>query len=80
MDPDGYHCPAGLRYYQLQMEVDRTLRLANQARLRALVKNHGGDVRVFSAHDPVEFEQYAARSPEISRASSGLATDVPAHP
>ena len=48
-------CPPGLAGYQRLMEVDRTARLANQARLRRLSLDHGDEVRVFCAHDPVEF-------------------------
>ncbi|MFI6283324.1 hypothetical protein ACIBCM_00980 [Streptomyces sp. NPDC051018] len=35
-------------------EVDRPLRLGNHARLRALVRLHGDEISVFSAHDPWE--------------------------
>ncbi|HET6518638.1 MAG TPA: MBL fold metallo-hydrolase [Geminicoccaceae bacterium] len=63
MDPNGYRCPPGLRAYQWMMEVDRRARLANQERLRALVRGHAGEVRVFCAHDPVEFETWAAANP-----------------
>jgi len=48
-------CPPGLAGYQRLMEVDRAARLANQARLRRLSLEHGDEVRVFCAHDPVEF-------------------------
>jgi glyoxylase-like metal-dependent hydrolase (beta-lactamase superfamily II) len=33
-------------------ETDRPLRMANQARLRELLREHGEEVAVFSAHDP----------------------------
>ncbi len=33
-------------------------------RLRELVRRHGADVRVICAHDPVQFEHWARRSPE----------------
>jgi hypothetical protein len=36
------------------METARGLRLANQERLRELVREHGDQITVFSAHDPVE--------------------------
>jgi glyoxylase-like metal-dependent hydrolase (beta-lactamase superfamily II) len=45
-------CPAGLSFFQSYIEMDRALRLQNQARLRALAA--GGEVRLFSAHDPAE--------------------------
>jgi len=48
-------CPPGLAGYQRLMEVDRAARLANQAKLRRLSLDHGDEVRVFCAHDPVEF-------------------------
>jgi glyoxylase-like metal-dependent hydrolase (beta-lactamase superfamily II) len=49
-------CPPGLAGYQRMMEVDRRARLVNQARLRRLSLDHAEDVRIFCAHDPVEFE------------------------
>ncbi|MDB5742554.1 MAG: Glyoxylase or a related metal-dependent hydrolase, beta-lactamase superfamily [Polaromonas sp.] len=54
-----YSCPPGLRGYQRMMEVDRTARLANQQKLRQLSLDHGHDVRIFCAHDAVEFEMLA---------------------
>ena len=41
-------------------EVDRPLRMANQARLRELVRDHGDEVTVFSAHDPWAFRRLSA--------------------
>ncbi|MDZ3836045.1 MAG: MBL fold metallo-hydrolase [Rhodospirillales bacterium] len=58
-----YRCPPGLRTYQAMMEVDRSARLANQARLRRLSLTHEGEVRIFCAHDTVEFEILAADAP-----------------
>lgn len=49
-------CPPGLRGYQALMEVDRHQRLSNQARVRQLSLDHGDEVRIFCAHDAVEFE------------------------
>lgn len=62
MDPDDPTCPAGLRAYQAMMEVDRAARLANQARLRELVRLHSDEVEVLCSHDPVEFDAWVARS------------------
>ncbi len=56
---DPYACPPGLRGYQKLMEVDRAARLANRRRLRELARDHGDEVRIFCAHDPVEFEVLA---------------------
>ena len=53
-----YRCPPGLRGYQRLMEVDRTARLINQTRLRRLSLDRA-DVRIFCAHDAVEFELLA---------------------
>lgn len=41
-------------------EVDRPLRMGNQARLRELLRDHADEVEVFSAHDPWAFRRYAA--------------------
>jgi glyoxylase-like metal-dependent hydrolase (beta-lactamase superfamily II) len=50
-----YSCTPGLRAYQTLMEVDRRQRLSNQRRLRQLIARHGAEVRVFSAHDALEY-------------------------
>src|SRR5262245_34823521 len=47
-----------LDFVQLAAEVDRPLRLGNQARLRELARLHGDEMEVFSAHDPWEFQRY----------------------
>ena len=72
MDLRKQHCPPGLRFYQWLTEVDRKQRLDNQRRLRQLVKLHGGEVRVFCAHDVVELSTLkkssrAAVAPERRR-------------
>ncbi len=64
MDVQNPRCRPGLRYYQLQMEVDRRQRLQNQRRLRELIRTHGDQVRVICSHDPVLFDEWARRSPE----------------
>ncbi|NJR78441.1 MBL fold metallo-hydrolase [Sphingomonas corticis] len=56
---EDYSCPPGLRGYQRLMEVDRKARLENQRRLRALSIDHGDQVRLFCAHDVVEWELLA---------------------
>jgi glyoxylase-like metal-dependent hydrolase (beta-lactamase superfamily II) len=65
-------CKPGLRFYQVQMEVDRKQRLGNQRRLRQLVRDHSPEVEVICSHDPVMFEDYARRA-------VGTAVDVPAN-
>lgn len=54
------HCPPGMAAYQALMQVDGPLRLANQARLRRLSLDEAGTVRIFCAHDSVEFEALSA--------------------
>jgi hypothetical protein len=62
MDAARPWCTPGLRMYQTLMEKHRSLRLANQARLRALARQQAGEVQVFCAHDPVEFERITGQS------------------
>lgn len=45
---------------QTRAEVHRDLRLGTHARLRELVRDHGDEVTVFSAHDPWDFARLAA--------------------
>ena len=61
MDPDLPRCPPGLRLYQALMEKDRGARLWNRDRLRALRREHGGEVTITCGHDAVEFERLAGR-------------------
>ena len=60
MDPEP-HCPVGLRILQSLVQVNGSLRLYNQERLRELVRSHGDEVRVVSAHDPGEWERAAQK-------------------
>lgn len=71
MDVDGPHCTPGLRLYQVMMEKDREARIANQQRLRRLRHDHSQDVEVFCAHDPLEFQRLARRSPQLPLAPVG---------
>lgn len=57
------HCTPGLRGYQTMMEVSRRQRLANQERLRALSVDEASQLKLFCAHDPVEFERCAGGAP-----------------
>ena len=56
-----YECTPALRGYQKLMEVDRAARLANQHKLRRLSLDHGDEVRMFCAHDVVEFEMLSGK-------------------
>jgi glyoxylase-like metal-dependent hydrolase (beta-lactamase superfamily II) len=53
-------CPGGLRAFQSVMAEDRSARLRNEQRLNRLAREHGDEVRLFCAHDPVELERMAA--------------------
>lgn len=56
--------PVGVRAYQAMMDADRDARLVNQDRLRRLRRDHG-EVRLFCAHDPAEFEALAGRPEDV---------------
>jgi glyoxylase-like metal-dependent hydrolase (beta-lactamase superfamily II) len=51
-----YECTPALRAYQAMMNVDREARLSNLERIRRLSLDHADEVRIFCAHDPVEFD------------------------
>ena len=53
-------CPTGLHLFQTLVAVDDRARRANRDRLRELVRDHGSEVQVFSAHDPVELARMRA--------------------
>ena len=61
MHPERPRCTPGLALYQTMMEKDRGQRLGNQARLRALARQHQ-DITVFCAHDVTEFERLSGQS------------------
>jgi glyoxylase-like metal-dependent hydrolase (beta-lactamase superfamily II) len=52
-------CPAGLAGFQSFMQEDGGARHANRRRLRALAAERP-EIRIFSAHDPVELERMTA--------------------
>jgi len=66
VDPDHPRSHPLLDFVQLGAEVNRELRLGNQARLREIVRLHGDEVAVVSAHDPWEFHRYH-RAPAAAR-------------
>lgn len=63
MDVDHPHCTPGLRVYQTLLEADRAARLANQARLRALKREHGEEFLIFCSHDAMELEALQSVGP-----------------
>ena len=54
-------CPPALRAFQAAMAADNSARTSNQERLRELGREHGDEVRIFCAHDPVELEREQGR-------------------
>ena len=58
IDPQNPRTHPAMDILQTITEVDRPLRLGNQARLRELVRLHGNDVDVISAHDPWELQRH----------------------
>ena len=58
LHPESPLCPPGASLVQRMDEVDRRARLENQERLRALARDHTGEVELFCAHDPREFARY----------------------
>jgi len=53
-------CPIGLAAFQRLIAWDNRARVENQARLRQLAREHGGEVDLFCAHDPAELERLAS--------------------
>lgn len=58
VDPEDPRGHPGMDLLEEITEVDRPLRIANHARLRELVRRYGGEVEVFSSHDPWEFARF----------------------
>lgn len=57
LEGTGRGAPLGLRWFERRVAHDAALMRANQARLRALAQAHGGEVRIFCAHDASEFDR-----------------------
>jgi glyoxylase-like metal-dependent hydrolase (beta-lactamase superfamily II) len=55
-------CPPGLRLFQRVLASDNGARVANAERLRELAATHGGEVTLFSSHDPHELRREQAAS------------------
>jgi glyoxylase-like metal-dependent hydrolase (beta-lactamase superfamily II) len=76
MDPDEPTGHPELDLVQDSAEVDRPLRLGNQARLRELARLHGGEVSVFSAHDPWDLDRLAAGGGGAASTSTSTGTST----
>jgi glyoxylase-like metal-dependent hydrolase (beta-lactamase superfamily II) len=57
VEPGAGAGPAGLRAFEALIAMDRAAVRANHARLRELARDRGGEVTVFCAHDPVQFDR-----------------------
>lgn len=65
LDLQAPRTPLGLSLFQRLRSVDDRARLTNQARLRSLLRQHGSEVRVFSAHCAVELKRAQAQAPSV---------------
>ncbi|MBL4848164.1 MAG: MBL fold metallo-hydrolase [Planctomycetes bacterium] len=63
--PNHPFCPSGLDLFQQVICVDDVARRQNLERLRDLVRDHGHEVRVFSAHDPDELNRCVRVADEL---------------
>jgi glyoxylase-like metal-dependent hydrolase (beta-lactamase superfamily II) len=66
MDPAGRRCTPGLELFQRLVQMDGEARMHNQQRLRELARQHSGEIRVFCAHDPVEYETLAGSNRKLA--------------
>jgi glyoxylase-like metal-dependent hydrolase (beta-lactamase superfamily II) len=57
-------CRMGLRLYQRMLDTDRSARLHNQARLRA-VHRSCPEIEIFCSHDPEAFERLSGRTSRV---------------
>ena len=57
------HMPPGMALFEQMVQTDRRARLYNLERLRGLHRSSGADVRLFCAHDPVEFDRLSLGLP-----------------
>jgi len=62
VDPVAPRSTPGLALFQRLAAVDDAARRDNQRRLRELMRDHGREVRVFCAHDPVELDAFVAQA------------------
>ncbi|RKH41105.1 MBL fold metallo-hydrolase [Corallococcus sp. AB049A] len=60
VDPVAPRSPWGLALFQRLFSENNAVRLQNQERLRGLVRAHGQEVKVFSAHCAKEFDRMRA--------------------
>lgn len=66
-------CPLALDWFQRIVAHDDALRLSNQARLRALARDHG-EIEVFCAHCPNSFDRLAAEAAALAAQPAAVPT------
>jgi glyoxylase-like metal-dependent hydrolase (beta-lactamase superfamily II) len=76
MDRSAPYCTPGLRMYQFMLEKDRSQRLINRARLRALANNRP-EISVFCSHDVAEYERLSGRPAGSPHFSNQLLKEQP---
>ncbi len=64
VDPVAPRCTPGLALFQRLVAIDDEARRRNRDRLQALARDHGAEVRIVCAHDPVELERAQAAARE----------------
>lgn len=81
VDPSEPGAPVGVKAYQQLYQKHPHARIENQARLRELVREHGGEVHVLCSHDPYYLdaltrEPAAGERPEVVVRPSGISAAV----
>ncbi|QNS02783.1 MBL fold metallo-hydrolase [Streptomyces xanthii] len=66
VDPADPRSTAGLRLFQSLVETEGSPRLHNQQRLLELARTSGDEIRIFSAHDPVELRRHQSATPSVA--------------
>ncbi len=62
LDATNPRCPPALAAFQRILSMDEAARVANQARLRELARDHAREVRLFCAHSADELDALAGRA------------------
>ncbi|WP_405753678.1 MBL fold metallo-hydrolase [Streptomyces sp. NBC_00144] len=66
IDPLAPRSTPGLALFQTLVQADGPARHRNQARLRELARDHGDQIDIFSAHDPVELDRCRQNEPRTA--------------
>lgn len=61
IDPNNPGCTIGLKLFQSFISaINNRMRIYSRDRLQNLARCHGTDIRIFSSHDPYEFESFSS--------------------